>query len=377
MNGFARKRGKSSCQLVFDLPRGPDGRRRQARHTIRGTKREAEVKLRELLYAVDRGEYVRPTKETVGAFLGRWLGTYAAANVSARTERDYRGIVTRYLLPQIGTIPLPALRPDQVQGLYAALMTRGLSGRTVLHTHRVLSEALSHAVKWQLIARNVCTAVDPPRAERKEMTTLDAAGVSHFFATAESSRYHDVLFVALYTGLRRSEFLGLKWSEIDLERGRISVVAGLHRLAGRGMVLLPTKTARSRRQISITGEVIDVLRLVRRRQIEQRLASGSAWHQSGFVFTDTSGNPIDPDRVTKEFVRLARLAGLEPVRLHDLRHTHASLMLQAGVHPKVVSERLGHASVAITMDVYSHVLPGIQEEAAERFARLLGHVSAG
>ena len=370
MKGHIRKRG-DSYQLIYELPRGADGRRRQERRTVHGTKREAEAKLREILTALDRGDHVTPTKETVGAFLERWLETYASIRTSLRTQRDYRGIVRRYLAPSLGHMVLATLRPDDVQSLYSDLLDRGLSARTVLHTHRLLSEALSHAVKWGLVARNVCTAVDPPRPERKEMVALDTEGVNRLLTSAEGSRYRDVFLIALYTGLRRSEVLGLRWDNVDLEHRRLYIVAGLHSLTGQGQVLLPTKTTRSRRPVPFTDEVADVLRQVRGTQIMQKAELGPAWQDNGFVFTRPGGRPLDPAKVTNGFAEVMKRAGLPGVRLHDLRHTHASLMLQAGVHAKVVSERLGHASVGITLDTYSHVLPGVQEEAAERFSELL------
>ncbi len=371
MRGTIRQRSKGSWQLIFDAPREADGKRRQARQTIHGTKKEAEAKLRELLTAMERGDYVAPTSETMGAFLRHWLDNYAATHVSPRTYRDYDGIVRRYLQPALGGLPLARVKPQHVQGLHATLLGRGLSPRTVLHTHRVLSEALSHAVKWQLVARNVCDAVDAPRPERKEMAALDAHGVARLLAASEATPYRDLFSVAIYTGLRRSELLGLRWTDVDLDRGRLSVVAGLHRLTGKGLVLLPTKTARSRRSVSVGAEALDTLRHVRMQQLENRLAAGPAWHDTGFVFTKGDGSPIDPEKVTHAFARVARGAGLTGVRFHDLRHTHASLMLQAGVHPKVVSERLGHASVTITLDTYSHVLPGLQEDATARFSEVL------
>jgi len=207
MNGSVRKRGKNSWQLIFDLPRDADGKRKQTRHTAHGTKRDAEAKLRELLAERDKGGYVAPTKETIESFLARWLETYAATNTSPRTQRDYRGIINRYLTPALGNLSLATLRPDHVQGLYADLRARGLSARTILHTHRILREALGHAIKWRLIAWNVCDAVDPPRPQRKQMTAMDDGEANQFLIAAESSQYKDVFFVALYTGMRRSRSL--------------------------------------------------------------------------------------------------------------------------------------------------------------------------
>ena len=172
MNGFIRKRGKKSWQLIFDLPRDADGKRKQARRTDHGTKREADSKLRELVSGVEKGEYVTLSKESVGEFLARWLDIYAATSTSPRTQEDYEGIIRRYLKPHLRAISLSALKPDNVQTLYTDMRKRGLSSVTILHTHRLLSECLTHAVKWQILTRNICDAVDPPRPQRRQMTSL-------------------------------------------------------------------------------------------------------------------------------------------------------------------------------------------------------------
>ena len=372
MKGHIQKRGPNSYRLVYELPRDAVDRRRQGRQTVHGNKRDADAKLREIMMGLDKGVYLTPTTETLGAFLERWLGTYAATATSKRTQQDYKSIVNRYLVPNLGMIPLASLRPEHVQGRYAELQSNGLSDMTVLHTHRLLKQALAHAVKWQVMTRNVCDMVDPPRPQRKEMVALDKIGVGRLFKASETSLFHDLFFFAVYTGVRRSELLALRWENVDLEHGRVHVVAGLHRINGEGIRLLPTKTSRSRRSISLSHEVVECLRQIQGSQLVKRVELGPVWTDTGFVFTDEAGRPLDPGRVSKEFARVRKQAGLNGVRFHDLRHTHASLMLQANVHPKVVSERLGHSSVMITLDTYSHILPGLQEEAAEKFSEIIG-----
>ena len=320
---------------------------------------------------MDKGDYVIPTNETLIAFLQRWLDTYVSTNTSPRTQEDYKGVVRQYLDPGLGNIQLKSLKPEHIQRHYGHLKEKGLSAQTVLRSHRVLKQALAHAVKWQVIARNPCEAVDAPKPVRKEMVALNRDEVTQLLSASEGSNYRDVFLVALHTGLRRSEILGLKWNSVDLDQGVLRVVAGLHRLPKRGLVLLPTKTNRSRRQLPIAPEIVDVLHRIRGEQMVSEIELGPAWEHAGFVFTRLDGMPLDPAKVTKEFTRVIRTLGLGRVRFHDLRHTHASLMLQAGIHPKIVSERLGHASVSITMDVYSHVLPGLQEDAVHRFSKLL------
>ena len=344
---------------------------------VHGSKKDAEAKLRQVLTALDKGDYITPSQEAVGEFLDKWLETYAATNTSPRTLKDYRGLVARYLVPALGGIQFRMLRPGHVQGLYADMRERGLSAQTILHVHRLLREALSHAVKWGIVTRNVCDSVDSPRPTRREMSTLSKESVSSFLAACDSSPHRGVLYTLLYTGRRRSEALALKWENVDLDKGTLAIVAGLHRLPGKGLVLLPVKTAKSRRQIDITHEVVDLLREIRGSQLVSQVELGTAWQESGFVFTKPDGRCADPEDVTRAFKAIMRSIGTPDVRLHDLRHTHASLMLAANVHPKVVSERLGHASVTITMDIYSHVLPGIQRDAADKFSRLLSGRAIG
>ena len=203
------------------------------------------------------------------------------------------------------------------------------------------------------------------------MVALDSDDGVRFLAAAEGSAYRDVFFVALYTGLRMPEDCALKWSSVDLDALTINVVAGLHRLPGQVLVMPPTKTAKSRRSIAITPEVSDLLRQIRGAQILQQVQLGDLWQDTGFVITKPDGNPVDPDAVTHEFPKVLNAAGLKSLRLHDLRHTHPSLTLKVSVNPKLVSERLGHSSISVTMDVYSHMFLGLQMGAALRFSKLL------
>ena len=247
------------------------------------------------------------------------------------------------------------------------MLGKGLSPRTVLHSHRVLREALAHAVSWGLLGRNVCEAVDPPRPQRKAMEAIDSADVQKFLDVAAESPYGPIFFLALYTGMRRSELLGLRWSAVDLEGKTVSVTETLQRITGKGLLVLQPKTSRSRRLMSLPPSAVALLRGLRVKQIDERASLGVEWHQSDYVFSHFDGSPVDPDAVTHAFARVIKKAGLPHLRFHDLRHTHASLMLKQGVHPKIVSERLGHASITITLDTYSHVLPGLQEAAALKF----------
>lgn len=394
MKGHIRKRGKDSWALVIELDRTPDGRRNQRWHTVRGSKRDAERELAKLLNEVATGEYVEPSKMTVAEFLDQWLVTYAKPNVGPRTYERYEQIVRLHLIPNLGRNLLTKLNPMQIQTYYAAALQagndhsgkrarrkdektavkdqkrdgekKGLSPTTVLQHHRVLHKALECAVKWQIVARNVADAVEPPKRARREMQTLDAEQVRRLLQEAEDTEYYALIYVAVNTGLRRGELLGLKWEDIDLKEGTAQIRRSLQRIRGEGIVAREPKTHRSRRSVSLPPTVVEVLKKQRASQAKDRLFMGEAYRDSGLVFATSLGTPIEPANLSRRFDQLVKSAGLPHTRFHDLRHTHASLMLKAGVHPKIVSERLGHSAIGITLDTYSHVLPNLQKEAARK-----------
>jgi len=373
MQGHIRKRGRESWTVVLQVGRDPlTGKRRQLWRTVKGTKRDAEALLVRLLHERDTGIDIQPGRITLGQFLERWLDDYASHNVAPRTFERYAGIVRKHLLPALGRIPLSKLRPQHIQAYYSeALRTGrasgrapGLSARTVLHHHRLLREALQHAVRWQVIALNPTVAAEPPRPSRTEMQVLGAEGVQKLLAACKDPDLYSTIFLAIATGLRRGELLALRWSDVDLNGRSIQVTRTLQYISGRSLLFAEPKTDRSRRRVALSEETVTVLSEHRRHQLERRLALGPAYEDNGLVFPDPLGHPLPPYRVSQRFATLVRASGLGPLRFHDLRHTSATLLLRAGVHPKVVSERLGHAGVSITLDIYSHVLPGLQEDAA-------------
>ena len=251
------------------------------------------------------------------------------------------------------------------------MLERGLSNTTVLHLHRVLREALAHAVKWGIIARNVAEAASPPRPEQKQMPMWDVPTIIDFLELSHGTRFGHIHEFAVLTGLRRSEICGLKWESVDLEAGSLSVVATLQRIKGHGLVTGTPKTKRSRRTVDLAPETIDLLRTIRGGQMAQQLEYGSVWLNTGYVFTDFDGSPLAPDWLSKDFCGLVRAHGLPQLTFHGLRHAFATLGLKAGISPKVVSEALGHSSVGITLDIYSHVLPNMQNELSQAVANLL------
>lgn len=376
MKGYIRKRGKSSYEIRIDAGHDERGGRRVVYRNVKGTKRDAERELAAMAHAIETGAHAEPSKLTVKAYLERWRD-YMKARVAARTHERYAEIIDDRLIPAIGHHLLGKLRPLDVQGAYTAWMANGrvdgkggLSARTALHHHRVLREALQHAVRWQLVPRNVADAVDPPRPARVEMRALTEADSAKLLAAAHGSRLYAPIAVALTTGLRRGELLGLRWSDVDLDGATLSVQQTLEQTRS-GISFKAPKTAKSRRKIALPSVTVDVLRSHRAEQAKIRLAIGPAYGNRDLVFAKLTGEPMDPHYLTDGVRTLTQGLELPRTRLHDLRHTHASQLLRANVHPKVVSERLGHAAIGITLDTYSHVLPGMQEEAAAKVDSVL------
>ena len=371
MKGSIRQRSKGTWQLRYDAPPDGTGRRRFVSETFKGNKKDAERALRELLATIENGGYVASDKETVAQFMVRWLETYAATNTTVRTLHGYRGYVERYINPTIGNIQLQSLTARHIQGLYADLLDRGLSSSTVAQLHRIFKQALSHAVRWGTLTRNSAAATTPPRQQRTTIGMWDIESINQFLDAAHDNRFRDVFQLAVLTGLRRSELTGLQWENVDLVTGNLRIVSTLQRITGYGLVKGQPKTAKSRRSVALAPDAINLMHGIRGRQIEQQLKYGELWLNTGYVFTQENGSPVSPDMISIAFCALVRKTGLPHLTFHGLRHAHATLALTAGINPKIVSERLGHSTIAVTMDVYSHVLPGLQKEAALAVERLL------
>jgi integrase len=377
MNGSIRRRGKHSWELTIDLGRDAQGKRRRKFVHVKGTRAEADRRLRDILTGMDKGLPVTTSKETVAAYLERWLRDYVEIKVRPRTAESYRILVKRHIVPVLGDIPLARLQPGDAQGMLADVASKGLSKRTQQSVYQCLSHALKQAIRWGILYRNIMNVVDRPKAEAHEPIVPDSERVGTLLREVEASPYFAHYWFLAYTGVRRGEALGLRWRDVDLERGTASIVQTVQRVNGQGLRFQPPKSARSRRSITLDTRTIAVLKAHRVAQIEHRIRLGGAYHDMELVFPSPHGKPLDPSVLTHTWEKLRDKAGLKGVRLHDLRHLHATLLLQAGTNPKVVQERLGHSSIAVTMDIYSHVLPTLQREAAETFARAMQGSVAG
>lgn len=344
--------------------------KRRRKHCYGKTRHEVQERLVTVLRALHEGLPVSRDRLTLGAFLEHWLSV-ARPTFRPATFVRYEQYVRCHVVPNIGRLPLAKLGPDDLQALYTSRLKAGSAPRTVLHLHRVLHRALRQAERWGFVARNVAALVDAPRAPRTEIQALTPDEARSLLRTAEGTRLEALYVLALVTGMRQGELLGLRWADLDTDAGVVSIRRTLQRTRD-GYEFLEPKTARSRRTIEVEPRVVQLLRKHRRAQNEERLRVGSAWVDAGLVFTDEAGEPLRGWDVTRSSFRpLLRLAGLPGIRFHDLRHTAATIALSRGVHPKVVQEMLGHAAISVTLDTYSHVVKGMHHEAARTMGAAL------
>lgn len=373
MAGSIRKRGRSSWELTVDFGRDPvTGLRKRRFETFEGLRRDAERRLTELVNERDRGIDIIPQHLTVAEFLERWLRDYATVNVSPSTLVRYTGIVQKYAIPRFDQLPLTKLRPLHLQSAYAEWQ-KSLSAKSVLHHHRMLHQAFAHAVDWQLLALNPAAAAKPPRAQQKEVEHLEPQAVKALLDKAAEYQepWLTLIYVALATGARQGELLALRWQDVDLSTGELRIVRTARRFTGEGIVYGVPKTFRSRRPIRLDDDTVAVLRAHKARQNEIRLGAGPDWADNDLVFCEPTGGPIDAATVLKWFQRIAQAAGLGHVRFHALRHTAGTLMAAAGINPRFIADRLGHANATFTINTYVHTTKSGELEAAEAVAKVL------
>jgi integrase len=310
---------------------------------------------------------------SVGGFLAAWL-THVRGRVRRVTFEGYEVLVRRHALPALGALELAALRPLHLQDLYGRLLAGGagrrpLAAGTVLNLHLVLTQALGQAVRWELLAANPAAGAQPPRPRRAAPLVADPALLERLLAATAGSVYELPCALAVATGMRRGELLALRWSDLSRERRQARVVRSLQPTQA-GLVFEEPKTRRSRRTVVLPAFLDRYLDAQQQRQSARRLAAAGAWRELGLVIDRGDGAPLNPDTLSTGWARFLSRQGLPRLRFHDLRHAHATLLLLQGVHPKIVSERLGHASIGITLDTYSHVLPSLQNDAADAFDTL-------
>ncbi len=317
-----------------------------------------------------QGLNVLGSKIALSKFLDDWL-IVVKTSVRPNTLDQYSQIAQHHIKPSLGNILLRDLTPHQVQMLYTSKLEEGTSPRTTRLIHSVLHAALNHALKLGLVIRNVSDAVTLPKVPRKEMKTLDDYQVRQLIQATESPQMEVLFWVAVTTGLRQGEILGLKWSDLDWQSKRLHIQRQVQRIKGKGLVFCEPKSASGRRMIVLGQSTIEKLREYKRDQETTRIHVGSKWKDNDLIFPSPYGEPLDSTIVVKAYKRSLKAAGLPEIRFHDLRHTAATLMLQQGINPKIVQERLGHSDISLTLNTYSHVLPNMQEVAAEKMDELL------
>ncbi len=366
---YQRKDGRWAASV--DL--GYVGGRRRRKAFYGATRREVAEKLTVALRARQQGLPILSERQTTGAFLESWLRDTAAQKVRPKSLMRYEGIVRLYLLPALGHIPLAKLSPSHVQKMMNDALAAGASPQSACHHRAVLRAALNVALRWGIVSRNAAALAEPPRVPEREVRALSVTDARALLAAVEGDRLEALFTVALGVGLRQGEALGLRWSDVDLEAGTLAVQRALQRVGSQWLFLEP-KTARSRRTVTLPRPVVASLREHRGRQLQERLRAGAAWEGDkwgGLVFCDEIGEPLSGFHVSRRFRSLLALAGLLSMRYHELRHGAASLMAAQGVPARVAMEVLGHAQISTTLNIYTHVAPELQRDAAERMAAAL------
>jgi len=370
MKGSIRKRGASSWELTIDLAYDAQGRRQRKFVTVRGTKRQGNAKLREFLAEHDKGKPLETSNRMVRQFIARWLQEYVAVQVKASTATHYEQTMRSHILPALGEIPLAKLQPQDTSAMLGAARQKGLADSTVRLVY-IINEALNCAVKWGILYRNPATLLDPPRVPRHSIKAMDLEQARAFLAATKGSPYEALFHFIAYTGCRRGEALALRWQDIDMQNGLISFVQNVYRVGRRGLIVQPVKTNASAASLDMDEELASLLRAHRIQQLEHRLRVGDAYDDHDLVFSNDLGGYRDPPSVSQAFARFARRAGVEGFTLHGLRHFRAAVLIKAGLHPKIIQERLRHDNIGITLDIYGHLMPGLQKEAAKAFTAIM------
>ena len=371
MNGHVRKRGRN-WSVVVDVWCAENGKRKQKWISGFKTKKEAEKELARVLNDIVDGTYVEPSKVTVSEYLRRWLEDSVKIDVTQATYEQYKRVVENHLIPALGRYPLAKLQPVDIQDFLNRIYCKGrLDGKgglcagSVQHHHYVLKKALKQAVRLHFLSSNPADATEPPRIFRKEMKVLDEHQMAHLLEFCKGrTMFYMPIMVAIYTGMRKGEIIALRWKDVDFDRTQIHVRQAVQAVSG-GLVFKEPKTQKGRRIIDLPSLAVDELRCHKVEQAKNKLRLGPAYQDYDLVCAKPNGQPMHPICVSDGFSRWLKKAKLPHVRFHDLRHSHATQLLKQGINIKVISERLGHANIGITLEVYSHVLPSMQREAAD------------
>lgn len=368
--------GKTAYQVMVDRHDPVTGERKRVTIGTFRLKKEAQAAERDALTQQERGTLLDPNKTTTAEMLEAWLLT-KHGEITGQSVRDYEIIIRKHVIPALGNIPVQKLTAPRVQAQYGTWAEQGMSARMIRGCHMRLSQALRQAVRFGIVGSNVCDSVTPPKLGRSKADTWNGEEAAAFLDLAITDSMHPLWHLLLLEGMRRGEALGLRWRDVNWDRGTahiVQTVAPNKADRGRAMIQDRTKTLAGARSVRLTARTLAALREHRTAQVARRLAAAD-WQDHDLIVCTSKGTPINPGNVARSYDLLILKSGLRRIRVHDLRHTHATLLLLEGVAAKVVSERLGHASIGITLDLYSHVLPDMQDDAADAIERALRRTS--
>jgi integrase len=379
MKGSIIKR-KHSYSVIIELDPDPvTAKRRQKWYTAHSSK-EADKLRTDKLHQRDTGTYIESHKQTLANYLESWLHDVAYPNLTPLTYEGYEYRIRKHIIPALGNVPLSELKPKHLQKLYSDTLAAmgnksGVSNRTVQYIHNTLHRTLQHAVKSGLIARNPADAVEAPKVQTHEIRIMSESEIHLFLEYARATPYYALFYLIFFTGLRRSEALALRFCDCNLTLGQINVNQSVHYMkygTYKGQMIFKTpKSRKGRRMISLSPSTSIVMHEYREAKEKMFKELGRTIEDNDLVFCKPDGRPFLPDSVTRAWILLANRIGLKGSNIHSARHSHATLMLKQGIHPKIVQERLGHSNIQTTLNVYSSVLPGLQEAAALRFDDIL------
>lgn len=381
--GSIRKRKDGKWEARATVGHTPEGKPRRVSKYFK-TRKAAQDWLAQVAHEMHTGMFTEPAKITLGEWLGRWLETYQKNRVAVTTYELYEMLIRLHIGPAVGNIELSKLRPVDLQRLYIEKLQHGrvdgqggLSEQTVRHIHNILHNSLNQAVKEGLLYRNPADATTPPKVPKREISPISKDQAQRFLESIKSDRLYAAFSLVLGTGLRRGEILGLKWDDVNFDKGTITVRRILVRARQDGgktktaLIFKEPKTVKSRRTIPLPAVVIRDLKRHRQRQNEEKLLLGATYQDNGLVFATADGRPVDPRNFIRRYTNLLKKAGIEHSRFHNWRHAFATILLELNAHPKVVQEMLGHSKIAQTLDTYSHVVPGLMEQAAAKLNSVL------
>ena len=367
MRGNIRQRAKDSWTITIELPKDClNNKRKQKYYTFRGTKKEADVFLTEKLRELDTGLLIDTKDIRFGEYLDYWLNERCLNRLKITTIENYKRSINNHIKVSLGNINLQKLMPLHLQNFYKQCIEKGLSNKSILNYHMIIHCALERAVKWQILIRNVADNVEPPKPQRYQAKFLDEKQTKLLLEKAKTSEIYIPVVVTIYTGMRRGEVLGLTWDNINFENGNISISKALINTS-EGLKYLSPKTQQSVRNVSIPETLVKILKKHRTDQLINKMKYGEQYINNNAVCTYENGKIFNPKRFSHMFNDLLKDNGLPLIRFHDLRHSHASLLVKFGIQPKIISDRLGHSNIGITMDFYSHIYEDTHKEVAEIF----------